>query len=336
MERFPRSAVRGWGAAAACAFVLARSVTPAAEEPALRLASDVWPPFTNVAGETRLALDLVHEALDRAGVSAATTIVGWKEVTAGLSSGRFDGSAAIWHSAEREKLLLYSEPYLENRLVLVGRKGADVTATDISALAGTSVAVVEQYAYGTGVEGSGGPRWVHGSSDQENLEKLLRGEVDSMLVDELLIRYLVERRPEKVARRLAIGSAPLVRRTLHFAVHRDLPDAASLVERFDREIKKMLADGTYNDVLGLEWIRADVDGDGLAELVPRGERAGEVPPATGYSILASLPRESPVSLDVERYWIGGRVYESWDAVPERYKAPARDPADEPPPALLRF
>ena len=32
----------------------------------------------------------------------------------------------------------------------------------------------------------------------------------------------------------------------------------------------------------------------------------------------------------------GRVYETWDDVPERYKTPPRNEADKPPPALLRF
>ena len=93
------------------------------EMPKLHLASDTWPPFTDAAGETRLAIDLVSAALERAGIRADTTIVEWTDVTAGIRDGRFDGSAAMWRSPERDEYLLFSEPYLENRLVLVGKKG---------------------------------------------------------------------------------------------------------------------------------------------------------------------------------------------------------------------
>lgn len=318
------------------AVVFTQAAVLAAERPKIRLASDAWPPFTNKTGETRLAIDLAHKALERAGISADTTVVEWKDVTAGLRDGRFDGSAAIWHSAERETFLQFSDPYLENRLVLVGNKGSDVSAASLADLAGKRVAVVEQYAYGEEVENVEGPLFIEGPSDQHNLQRLLEGEVDYLLVDELLIRYLVEHRQEEVTRYLQIGETPLVRRALHLAVRRKLPDAESLVERFNTEIKQMQADGTYNVILRLDWIRADVDGDGRPENVTRNTRAGEAPPAAGYSILSTIPRESSVKLD-DRYFIGGRVYENWEAVPERYKAPPPPTVKEkPPPALLRF
>jgi len=310
--------------------------TPA-ETSRLRLASDTWPPFTNVAGKSRLAIDLVHEALRRAGVGEETTIATWKDVTAGLGDGRFDGSAAIWRSPDREKFLLFSKPYLENRLVLVGAKGADVSAPRLDALAGKRVAVVEQYAYGDAVEGAQGPRFIQGQSDQENLTKLLGGDVDYMLVDDLLIRYLVKQQYEEARRRLEIGTIPLVLRTLHFAVRRDLPGAKAIIDGFNEQIDKMLADGTYNVILQLDWIRADVDHDGQPELVAGSTHAGTVAPTTSYAILSGLPPGSAGRFEVrERYWIDGRVYETWDDVPERYKKPPRNDADKPPPALLRF
>ncbi len=320
----------------AAVLVLGSLARTPAETSRLRLASDTWPPFTNVAGKSRLAVDLVHEALRRAGVSEETTIATWKDVTAGLGDGRFDGSAAIWRSPDREKFLLFSKPYLENRLVLVGAKGSDVSAPRLGALAGKRVAVVEQYAYGDAVEGAQGPRFIQGQSDQENLTKLLRGDVDYMLVDDLLIRYLVKQQYEEARRRLEIGTTPLVLRTLHFAVRRDLAGAKAIVDGFNEQIDKMLADGTYNVILQLDWIRADVDHDGKEELVARPAHAGTVAPTTGYTLLAGLPAGS-AKLEVRpRYWIDGRVYETWDDVPERYKTPPRNEADKPPPALLRF
>ena len=45
------------------------------------------------------------------------------------------------------------------------------------------------------------------------------------------------------------------------------PAQADEIEKFNAEIKKMQADGTYNIILRLDWIRADVDGDGRTELV---------------------------------------------------------------------
>jgi ABC-type amino acid transport substrate-binding protein len=306
---------------------------PLADEPDLRLASDLWPPFTDEDGRTRLALSLVHKALERSGVAAGTDIVEWREVIEGLQDGSFDGSAAIWRSPEREEYLLYSEPYLENRLVVVGRKGSVVRATRLADLAGKRVAIVAQYAYGDEVDSTEAPVVVDGTSDQANLQKLLRGDVDYMLVDELLIRHLAEHQQAETARLLEIGRTPLVRRTLHLAVRRDLPNAESIVESFDREVVEMIADGTYNVILSLAWIRADVDGDGVPELVPRTTKAGASPPTSDYTLF--MPRGESKLPKLERYWFDGQVYQSWDDVPERYKS-APDPADEAPRAFLRF
>src|SRR4029079_12225597 len=129
---------------------------------------------------------------------------------------------------------------------------------------------------------------------------------------------------------------PLVLRTLHFAVRRDLSGAKAIVDGFNAQVDKMVADGTYNVILQLDWIRADVDLDGKEELVARPAHAGTVAPTNGYTLLAGLPAGSAQFQVRPRYWIDGRVYETWDDVPEKYKKPPRDEKDNPPPALLRF
>ena len=91
--------------------------------------STPWPPFTNAPGQPRYALNLVGAALERVGIIAKTVIVDEDSLTPSLLSGEFDGSAALWKDTQRERALIYSQPYLENRLILVGRQGSDVSAT---------------------------------------------------------------------------------------------------------------------------------------------------------------------------------------------------------------
>ena len=136
---------RAAGFAGALLVVVLGAWLSAAQTRPLRLFSTAWPPFTNDAGQPRFALDLVEAALERFKQPSTTTIVPPGQFTTTLLSGDFDGSAAAWRDAERERVLLYSDPYLENRLVLVGRKGSDVSATALSALAGRRIALVEGY-----------------------------------------------------------------------------------------------------------------------------------------------------------------------------------------------
>ncbi len=303
-------------ALAAC-FVATAAVAVATEPQELRLGSDEWPPFTASPGKQRAAIDLVHEALDRAGISATTSIFEWKQVEAAIRSSELDGSAAIWRTEQREKDLLFSTPYLENRLVLVGRKGSDVSATRISDLAGNRVAAVGRYAYGTEVEKAEGVLFVNARNDQDSLDKLLAGEVEYMLVDELVARTLMAHQPEDVAKNLEIGFIQLARRTLHFAIRRDVANAAEIIAAFNAQIRKMQGDGTYSKILQVGWIRVDVDGDGLFELVPLGDRVGERPPSWVYDVFGQMPEESPP--EKERVVIQGNIYKGWDAIPDDYK-----------------
>src|SRR6516165_257807 len=85
---------------------IAATLVVSAQTTELRLVSTAWPPFTNAPGQPRFALDLVEAALGRFGVGARTTIVDAAQFTSSLIGGRFDGSAAAWKDAERERTLL--------------------------------------------------------------------------------------------------------------------------------------------------------------------------------------------------------------------------------------
>jgi polar amino acid transport system substrate-binding protein len=283
----------------------------------LTLVSTAWPPFTNSSGQPRFALDLVETALRRVGLATTTTIVPDEEFTRALLSGAFDGSAAAWRDAAREAALVFSKPYLENRLVLVGRTGADVSARSLGELRGKRVAIVSGYAYGDGIDLTA-PVFVRSRGEEDSLALLLDGRVDYALTDELVVQYLLHDHPREVRTRLQIGSTPLVRRPLHFVLRRSRPDAESVVARFDEQLRGMVADRTYHRLLHLDWIRADVDGDGVAEYVPYSDAAGPAPPQHAYSLFTAPDRGSEPPPQ-SGFYLGGSIYRDWASVPDSYK-----------------
>ena len=307
------------GALGLAASGAAAQTAPApATRAALQLGSTPWSPFTNEPGKPRYAIELVDAALRRLGITADTAIVADGTLTPALLGGRLDGSPALWRDPEREAKLLYSKPYLENRLVLVGRKGHDVSAPALPALAGKKIAVVGGYAHGDALLSGRGPTYVEAASVEESLAKVLKGEADYVLMDELVVEYLLANHPEEVKARLAIGKEPLLVKTLHFALRRNLPGAESIVARFDAEITKMIADRSYHQLLRVGWMEADVDGDGRTELVPATDRAGTDAPVRRYE-LVTVTATAPKPEGPKRFYIGGEVYEGWANVPDRYK-----------------
>jgi polar amino acid transport system substrate-binding protein len=300
----------------------------AAQATTLRLVSTAWPPFTNEPGQARFALDLVETAMDRIGIRAATTIVAAAEFTPSLLGGSFDGSAAAWKDPDRDRALLFSEPYLENRLILVGRRGADVSASALPALTGKRIAIVEGYSYGDVVLVSG-PTFVRSRSEEDSLELLLASRVDYTLMDELVVQYIVDYHASEARTRLQIGSTPLLKRQLHVAVRRTNPEAGAIVDRFNGQLRTMIADRTYHRLLHVGWILADVDGDGVPEYVPASDRQGPDEPRRAYMLFADQPdaRSAP-----PRYYFGGTIYSEWASVPAQYKIYSVAAGDRPDPA----
>lgn len=335
-HRGTRGTTRFAGVVLLCATAML-AVHAQAQHPPLRLVSTPWPPFTNVEGQPRFALDIVEEALKRSGVEANTTIVQPAEFTTALLGGRYDGSAAAWKDLTREKVLIFSRPYLENRLMLVGRVDSDVSATSLGALSGKRIAIVDGYSYGDGKELSGAT-FVPAAREEDALKLLLDGQVDYTLMDDLVIQYILKNDPAQARSRLAIATVPILVRPLHLALRRDMPGAETLIARFNEQLAGMVADHTYHRLLGVDWIQADVDGDGRAEYVPRSDRVGPNQPSLTYILPSDgKPLAKPLNPD-GRYLIGGSVYDGWTTVPDRFKV---DDPDRPDPnkstaAIFRF
>jgi polar amino acid transport system substrate-binding protein len=308
-----------WLAATALLLALA-ALSPAvsAQTTQLRLVSTAWSPFTNEPGKPRFALDLVEAGLGRIGVKTTTTIVDAAQFTTSLLSGTFDGSAAAWKDAERERSLLFSQPYLENRLILVARRGGDVSAARLADLKDKRIAIVEGYSYGEAIDLSG-PTFVRSRTEEDSLKLLLDGKVDYTLMDELVVQYIVSNYPEEARTKLQLGSTPLLRRQLYLAVRRTLPDAESIISRFNAQLRGMIADRTYHRLLHVDWIEADVDGDGVAEYVPQSDRPGAVEPTRPYSLVFTEPSVMPTPKSRQRFLLGGSIYDGWTTVPDRFK-----------------
>lgn len=318
----------GWTAVVATVLMASAAVSlvVSAQTAPLTLVSTAWPPFTNAPGQPRFALDLVEAALGRISLSAKTTIVGAGQFTPAILTGPFDGSAAAWKDPERERVLLFSQPYLENRLVLVARRGGDVSAKALTELKGKKVAIVEGYAYGDTIDKSG-PNFVRSRSEEDSLSRLLNGGVDYTLMDELVVQYIVSNYPKESGTRLQIGTTPLLTRGLYLALRRTRPDAESIISRFNAQLKGMIADGTYHRLLHVDWIQADINGDGVPVNVPQSNRPGPSEPQRVYSLFSTPQPATTTTTSKPGFYVGGNIYADWASVPDSYKEVNPQPPD---------
>lgn len=299
-------------------FLLALLLSGSIHAQKISLVSDSWPPFTNYEDQVHYASDIVNEALKRSDYDIEIGIIDFGGVVSGIKNGDYDGSAALWKSAEREEFMIFSKPYLQNQLVLVGMKGKSVAYTSLADLRGQKLAIVESYDYGPDLLDLKTIRFVKAKSDQECLNMLLSGKADYILLDNLLAHHLEEYQEQEVNKFLAIGERALLIKSLHFALSKNVESAAEIVSKFDQAIIQMIKDGSYNELLDIDWILADIDGDGEEELVLGGDKAGVNPPDNIYQVIIGSESANANQSSGE-YYIEGKIYDGWESIPDEYK-----------------
>lgn len=304
------------------------SIVGMAQNPTITLVSDVWPPFTNTAEEKSIANELVQEALRRMDITSTITIEAFSKVLPDLQNNNFSGSGALWKVSEREAYLFFSKPYLQNQLMLVSKKGVEVNGLTINDLETKRIGIVKGYAYADSLVNNPNIELITSESDQRNVEKLFANEIDYLLVDALVLSYMMKYEMNNVTSALEVANTPFETKNLHFVLNKQVANAPEIMIAFNQEIQEMIKDGSYHKILGMQWIEADVNNDGVPELVLQGDAAGELSPEEAYKLFYD---EQPAVIGAaeKQFFIDGIMYANWEDVPDRYKSnPVNVPTPE--------
>jgi polar amino acid transport system substrate-binding protein len=249
-------------------FLIAISLFSHAEaKDPLVLGNDAWPPFIIEGGEQGTAERLVCQALELAGWPCTVKVSDWEVVLNEVRIGAIDGIAAAWRNADRETYLVFSEPYLANRIVPVVNRKKPVVIKSIADLSGLRVAMVKDYAYGEEIAGMASNfEVVQAKNPQDALKSVRSGKADTALIDELVARDKLD---ESLLEDLTITDTVLAFRDLHFAVSRQHPLAEVIIADFQSAYKLMLSDGTVNEILNVDWLATDFGQSGNLDVVLR-------------------------------------------------------------------
>jgi polar amino acid transport system substrate-binding protein len=226
-----------------------------------------WPPFVIEGDEEGTAEKLVCTAFRRAGWSCAVKTAEWSRLVDDARSGAIGGLVGVWRNRELSQFLLFSKPYLSNRIVPVVNRDAPAGIASIEDLAGLRVALVQDYAYGDEIDDSQVAFQRIASADFLSAMQAVRdGRADVALVDELVALHELEKKSVDGVTALKVALAD---NELRFAVPVDHPQASRLLEDFHRAYQSMLEDGTVNEILEIDWVASDFGHIGRTDLVLR-------------------------------------------------------------------
>ncbi|WP_158222339.1 substrate-binding periplasmic protein [Tamilnaduibacter salinus] len=231
-----------------CLLVLALSlaVPVQAEEP-LTLLTGVWPPFVNPEkGENGVMTEVVMAAFASINQPVRIERLPWNRVRRATDK---EGAVSFGWSWGRDtnRDWYHSDTLMTSKDVFAVRRGADIEWQSISQLTGYRIGVVRGYHLPSGIEDLRDDlNIVVAPRDESLLRMLLADRLDLAVTNPRVARHVMNgtRRDERGEIRL-LTDRPIGSYSLHLTCHKNTPDCAQTVLRFNEGLRRIRDDGTW-------------------------------------------------------------------------------------------
>ena len=216
----------------------------------VRLMANTSPPYADQKlPEQGLALELVRHVYARTDYTPQITIENWSRAVEGAQLGVYDALAAVWYSEERNKELLFSEPYLSSELIILKRRSDRNDYSALQDLAGRRLGVRVDYAYGVDFSAVPDLTLIKENHMIQNLLNLLNGSVDAVIGDQRTITLqLHEYLADKITQ-FEVTNIELPRVARHVAASRSLAGHEKMIAEFNRALAATRKDGSLQKII---------------------------------------------------------------------------------------
>ena len=212
----------------------------------LRIVTEPWAPYVYEEGGKNLGLDYETTAIvfKRLGIEVEWQFLPWKRCLAMLEQGHADGALDIFHSHERDALLLYpSEPLSEVEFVLFYANERPHPVQSLEDLRGLTVGTSPGYLYGAAFSDSTLFNREPAPSHEANFGKLMLGRIDLLVTDRRVGQHVIK----ALGLEGKVSQAPaVVSRQQQFLAVRRGAGMDLLVQRFAAELKRFKQEPAYS------------------------------------------------------------------------------------------
>ena len=214
----------------------------------LRIVTEPWAPYVYDDNGTMRGLDYETTVIvfQRLGIDVDWQFLPWKRCLAMLDQGHADGALDIFHSHERDALLLYpSEPLSDVEFVLFYANDRPHPAETLDDLRGLTVGTSPGYLYGEDFSESTLFNREPAPSHEANFGKLSLGRIDLVITDRRVGQHVIK----AMGLEGKVSQAPVVvsRQPQFLAVRRGA-GMDLLVQRFAAELKRFKQEPAYADL----------------------------------------------------------------------------------------
>lgn len=214
------------------------------------LAGSNWEPFIGRALPGHgLSVELVRAVFKRAGYETSMEFAPWQTVLKGMKKGKYDVLVANWKTKKRQNMLLFSEPYFTNKLIVISPDRMINSTQDLNLIMqkkGAVLGLMTDYAYGNVL-----PEKAEIQRHQHYtplLRKLASGNLTATLMDQCVANYQLHQLPN-LENKLKVSAHPIEHKPLHISVLKNHPASTTLIKDFNIALKDYIASEQYKQLL---------------------------------------------------------------------------------------
>jgi polar amino acid transport system substrate-binding protein len=198
--------------------------------------------FARDDGIDGISADIVREMFKRAGIDYTLTLrFPWDRLYRLTLDKPNYGLFSTTYTPERQPLFKWVGPLAKTGWVLLAAPGSDIKVSNLQEAAKYRIGAYKNDAVSQHL-GSQGLEPINALRDQENVKKLVRGQIDLWATTDPVGRYLAKQ--EDVS-----GLSTVLRfndAELYLALNKDTPD--EVIERLQKALDEMRAEGFIDDI----------------------------------------------------------------------------------------
>lgn len=218
-------------------------------------AQDPWAPFVQKEkANPGVSVEIITEAFKSQGHSVDFKIMPWTRALNEVKGGRVDVLVATWFTNERTSFLKYSDPYLENSLKFIMRKGEGFEYNGLDSLSGKTVGIIRNYGYGDEFLAANNFKKPEANDLVANAKKLMAKRIDLTLEDELVAKSTLSGAGMNLADFEFTNNALSVN-PLHVTSGLANPNHAEYIDAFNKGLAEIKANGTFDKILAKYGIK---------------------------------------------------------------------------------
>ncbi|QBZ92343.1 transporter substrate-binding domain-containing protein [Pseudomonas viciae] len=226
--------------------LLCLSMTARAEK--LRIVTEAWAPYVYEENGKILGLDYETTAIvfKRLGIDVEWQLLPWKRCLAMLEQGLADGALDIFHSNERDTMLLYpSEPLSDVEFVMFYANARPHPFRTLDDLGGLTIGTSPGYLYSQAFSESPLFKRETAPTHEANFGKLQLGRIDLLITDRRVGRHVLEQM--QLGDQITENPTVVSRQSQYLAVRRSA-GMDLLVQRFGAELKRFKREPAYAEL----------------------------------------------------------------------------------------